>query len=71
VIHHLVDLATHYPRNPWTYQIIKNNTCINDEELLLASRLNYTVRIFLCPQVIVVKIDDAVFIKTHLACKEN
>jgi hypothetical protein len=54
------------------YQIITNNTCPNtDAELLLVSRLDYTVRIFLCPQVIVVKTDDAISIKTCLACKEG
>jgi hypothetical protein len=52
------------------YQIITNNTCPNiDAELMLVSRLDYTVWIFLCPQVIVVKIDEAISIKTSLTCK--
>jgi hypothetical protein len=55
----------------WIYQIIASNTCPNiDAELLLVFRLDYIMRIFLCPQVTVVKIDDATTIKTCLICKE-
>lgn len=39
-----------------------------DAGVLLVSGLDYTVRIFLCPQVTVVEIDDAVCIKARLVC---
>jgi hypothetical protein len=53
-------------QNMQAYQIITNNICPNtDSELLLVSRLDYIVRIFLCPQVIVVKF------KTHFICKST
>jgi hypothetical protein len=44
----------------WAYQIITSICPDIDSELLLMSRLDYTMRIFLCPQVTVVKIDDAI-----------
>jgi hypothetical protein len=40
-------------------------------ELLLVSKMNYTVRIFLCPLVLVVNTDHAVYIETCLIHKEH
>jgi hypothetical protein len=51
-------------QNMQAYQIIANSTCPNiDAELLPVSRLDYTMKIFLWPQVIVVKTGDAISIK--------
>jgi hypothetical protein len=42
------------------YLTVTNNTCPNiNAELLLVSRLEYTMRIVFCPLVVVVKIYDA------------
>jgi hypothetical protein len=51
----------------WAYQTTTNNTCrdINVEQFL-ASRLEYTMRIAICPLVVAVKIYDAVPSKTCL-----
>jgi hypothetical protein len=51
--------------NMRAYQTIANNPCpyIN-VELLRTSRLAYTMRILLCPLVLVVNIDDASSVKS-------
>jgi hypothetical protein len=44
-----------------TYQITTNNPCPHiNAELQLMSRMDYTMRILVCPLVFVVNIDDAV-----------
>jgi hypothetical protein len=49
------------------YQTATNNTCPDiNVDLLLMPRLVYTMRIVLCPLVVVVDIYDAVFTKTCL-----
>jgi hypothetical protein len=56
----------------WAYQIITNNTCPSiDVALQLVSRLHCTVRIFLCLQVIFVKIDDTISVRTCLICEDH
>jgi hypothetical protein len=68
VVHFPADQANHLTGDPvvvackptWqnmrVYQAIMNNTCLNiNAELLLVSRLQYTIRIFFCPLVVVVK----------------
>jgi hypothetical protein len=59
-------------RNMRTYQTIANNPCshINAEQLVV-SRMNYTMRIILCPLVLVVNTDDAVSTETCIICKEH
>jgi hypothetical protein len=48
-------------KNMRAYQTIKNNPCPHiNAELLLMSRMDYTMRILLCPLVLVVNIDEAV-----------
>jgi hypothetical protein len=54
------------------YQITTNNSCPHiNAELLLVSRMDYTVRILLCPLVLVVNINEAVRTETCLICKEH
>jgi hypothetical protein len=53
----------------------QNNPCnpcpqFNVEPLLVC-RMDYTIRILLCPLVLVVSIDDAVSTETSLICKEH
>jgi hypothetical protein len=51
---------------------ITNNPCPHiNAELLLASRMDYTIRILVCPVVLVVITDDAVSTGTCLICKEH
>jgi hypothetical protein len=50
------------------YQIITNYTML---KLQLLSVLDLDVRIFFCPQVIDVKIDDAISVQTRLFCEEH
>jgi hypothetical protein len=59
-------------QNMWTYQTITNNPYpyIN-AVLLLVARMDYTMRILLCPLVLVVNIDDAISTETYLICKEH
>jgi hypothetical protein len=40
-------------------------------ELLLVSRMDYTMRILLWPLVLVVNVDDALSAETWLICKEH
>jgi hypothetical protein len=48
-------------QNMWVYQKTTNNSCPHiNAELLLVSRMDYTMRILLCPLVLAVIIDDAV-----------
>jgi hypothetical protein len=57
--------------NMLAYQIITKNPCPDIEaELLLVSRMDYTMTILLCPLVLVVNIDDAACTITCLICKE-
>jgi hypothetical protein len=45
----------------WAYQTITSSTDLNiNAELLMVSRLEFTMRIVLCPLMVVVKIYDAV-----------
>jgi hypothetical protein len=54
------------------YQTITNNLYpYFTAELLLVSRMDYTMSIILCPLVLVVNIDDAVCAETSLICKEH
>jgi hypothetical protein len=51
---------------------VTNNPCpYIDAELLLVSRIDYTMRILLCPLVLVVNIDDIVSTETYLIYKEH
>jgi hypothetical protein len=53
------------------YQTITNNPCPHtNAELLLVSKMYYTVRILIYPLVLVVNIDNAVSIETCLICKK-
>jgi hypothetical protein len=48
-------------QNKWVYQTTTNNSCPHiNAELLLVSRMDYTMRILLYPLVWVVIINDAV-----------
>jgi hypothetical protein len=59
-------------QNMRAYQTITNNPCpLTNAELLLVSRMDYTMRILVCPLVLVVNIDDAVSTETWLICKEH
>jgi hypothetical protein len=54
----------------WTYQTVTNNPYLHiNVELLLMSRTDYTMQIFLCLLVIVVHIDDVISAKTCIICK--
>jgi hypothetical protein len=54
------------------YQNIANNACPHiDAELLLMSRLNNSVRIFLCLLVVVMKINYAIPGEGCFSCKRN
>jgi hypothetical protein len=57
-------------QNMRAYQTITNSLrpYIN-AKLLLMSRFDYTMRILLCPLVLVVNINDAVSTATFLICK--
>jgi hypothetical protein len=47
-------------QNMRDYQTITNNPCPHiNAELLLVSTLDYTIKILLCPLVLVVNTDDA------------
>jgi hypothetical protein len=49
------------------YQTTTNNPCPHiNAELLLVSRMDYTMRILLCPLVLVVNIDDTISTETCL-----
>jgi hypothetical protein len=51
---------------------IVNNPCLQiTDKLQLLSRMDYTVKILLCPLVFVVNIDDAISTETSLICKER
>jgi hypothetical protein len=51
-------------QNTFAYQTVTNNTCQNiNAELSMVSRLQFTMRIVLCPLVVVVKIYDALCTK--------
>jgi hypothetical protein len=51
---------------------ISNNPCPHiNAELLLVSRMDYTMRILLCPLVLVVNIDDIVSSERFVVCKER
>jgi hypothetical protein len=53
------------------YQTVTNYPCPQiNAELLLVYRMDYTLRILLCPLVLVVNIDDAISIETCLMTKE-
>jgi hypothetical protein len=55
----------------WAYEIITKDPCPHiNFELLLASKMDYTMRILFCPLVLVVNIDDAVSTETCLICKD-
>jgi hypothetical protein len=59
-------------QNMRAYQIITNNPCSHiNAELLLGTRIDYTMRILLCPLVLVMNIDDVVSTETCLICKEH
>jgi hypothetical protein len=54
------------------YRAATNNLCpLINAELLLASRMDYTMSILLWPLVLVVNIDDALSTETCLICKEH
>jgi hypothetical protein len=54
------------------YKTVTNNPCPhNNAELLLVSKMDYTVNIILCPLVLVVNINDAISTETSLTCKEH
>jgi hypothetical protein len=54
------------------YQTVTKNPRPHiNAELLLVSRMDCTMSILLCPLVLVVNIDDAVFAETCLICKEQ
>jgi hypothetical protein len=58
-------------QNMRVYQTITNNPCPHiNAELLLVSKMDYTMRILVCPLVVVVNIDDAVSTETCHICKE-
>jgi hypothetical protein len=48
---------------------IKNENERIDAKLLLVFRMDYIMRILLCPLVLVVNTDDAICTKTYLICK--
>jgi hypothetical protein len=55
-----------------TCQTVTNNSCLCiNAELLLVSRMHYTMRILLCPLVLLVSIDGAVCAETCLICTEH
>jgi hypothetical protein len=58
-------------QNMRAYQTITNNPCTHNTELLLVSRMDYTMRTLLCPLVLVVNIDDAFSTETCLISKEH
>jgi hypothetical protein len=52
-------------QNMWAHQTITNNICQNiNAELLLVSRVEHTIRIVLCPLVVVVNVYDAISANT-------
>jgi hypothetical protein len=54
-------------KNIRAYQTVTNNPCpYVNADLLLVSRMDYTMRILLCPLVLVVNTDDAIPTKTCL-----
>jgi hypothetical protein len=60
-------------QNMWAYQTITDNPCpdINAELLLVVSRMDYTMRILLCPLVLIVNVDGAICSEMCLTCKEH
>jgi hypothetical protein len=51
---------------------ITNNPCPRiNAELLLVSRTDYTMRILLCPLVLIVHIDDTISKQMCFICKEH
>jgi hypothetical protein len=59
-------------QNMRAYQTITNSPCPHiNAELLLVYQMDYTMRILLCPLVLVVNIDDAISTETCLICKEH
>jgi hypothetical protein len=60
------------PQNMKACQKITNNPCAHiNAELLLVPRMDYIMKILLCPLVLVVNIDDAVSTETCLICNEH
>jgi hypothetical protein len=59
-------------QNLWAYQIIASNPCphINTEKLLVL-KINYAMRILLCPLVMVVNTDEALSTETCFFRKEH
>jgi hypothetical protein len=59
-------------QNLWPYQTITNNPCPGiNTELMLVSRMDYTMRINHCPPVLVVNLDDVISPEMCLICKEH
>jgi hypothetical protein len=59
-------------QNMRAYQNITKNPCLQiNAEILLVSRMDYTMSIPLCPLVLVVNVDDTVSMKTCFTCKEH
>jgi hypothetical protein len=59
-------------QNMQAHQTITNNPCPHiNAELLLVSRMDYTMRILLCPLEWAVNTVDAVSTETCLICKEH
>jgi hypothetical protein len=51
---------------------ITSNPCPHiNAELLLVSRVDYTMNILLCPLVLVIKSDEAFCTETYLICKKH
>jgi hypothetical protein len=59
-------------KNMWAYQTVTSNPCLHiNAELLLVSRMDYSMRILLCPPVLLMNIDNANSTEMYLICKEH
>jgi hypothetical protein len=59
-------------QNMWAYRTITKNPCPQiNAELLLVFRMDCTMMILIYPLVLVMNIDDAIFTKTCLICKDQ
>jgi hypothetical protein len=59
-------------QNKRAYKTITSNLCPHiNAELLLVSRMDYTMKILLCTLVLIVNTDDGISTKACLICKEH
>jgi hypothetical protein len=59
-------------QNKRAYKTITSNPCPHiNAELLLVSKMDYTMKILLCEMVVVMNIDDAVPTEACLICTEH